>query len=204
MEYFVDVSFQFMSSVIGSISRPYETMRAVVKRSNLSELIPLTLLVLVYVLISSVVKTQEFHPFFLTSHFLTLVLWIFISFVLSALCLWTIGRYCGARGTKLAFLVSWGYTFVPTLVWFFATSLLYVILPPPRTNGVFGIGFSLVYLCFSAAVFLWKGTLVYLSLRFGMKLTLPKILFVLSVFLPIAVLYSICMYRLGIFRVPFL
>lgn len=204
MDNLIDVIFQFFSSVSGSIVRPYETMRAVVKRSNLSELVPLTFLVLVYVLLSSVVKIQEFHPFFLTSHFLTLVFWIGAGYGLSVSTLWFVGKKIGARGSIQSLIVAWGYTLVPTLVWFLATSLLYVILPPPRTSGVLGIGFSLVYLCFSGAVFLWKGTLVYLSLRFGLKLTLPKILLVLAVFLPLAVVYSLCMYRIGVFRVPFL
>jgi hypothetical protein len=200
----IDVCFLCASSVFESIMHPYEAMRAVVKRSKLSELVPLFCFVLFYVALASVVKIQEFRPFFLTGQFLILVFWIGISYGLSVFFLWHIGRIIGGRGTVRSLAVSWGYTLVPTLAWFFTTSLLYVILPPPRTSGVLGIGFSFIYLCFSAAVFLWKGILVYLSLRFGMKLTLPKIFVVLAVFLPAAGLYSVLLYRFGIFRVPFL
>ncbi|MBI5614575.1 YIP1 family protein [Candidatus Gottesmanbacteria bacterium] len=200
----IDVCFLWASSVFGSIVHPYEAMRSVVKRSKLLELVPLFCLVLLYVALASIVKIQEFRPFFLTGQFLTLVFWIGVSYGLSVLLLWFVGKNLGGKGTVRSLLVSWGYTLVPTLVWFLVTSILYVVLPPPRTNGVLGIGFSFVYLCFSAAVFLWKGTLVYLSLRFGMRLTLPKILLVLAVFLPLALVYSVFMYRFGIFRVPFL
>ncbi|MEK7592159.1 MAG: YIP1 family protein [Patescibacteria group bacterium] len=204
MDILFDTCIQFVSSVFGSISKPYESMRGVVKRSRLLELVPMFCFVLLYVGVASIVKIQEFRPFFLTGQFITLVFWIALSFGLSVLILWCMGKNIGGRGTLQSFAVSWGYTLVPTLVWFFVTSLLYVLLPPPRTSGFLGIGFSLVYLCFSAAVFLWKGTLVYLSLRFGMRLTLPKIFLVLTVFLPVMSIYSVLMYQFGIFRVPFL
>lgn len=84
------------------------------------------------------------------------------------------------------------------------TSFLYVLLPPPRTESVLGIGFSFLYLTMSAILFFWKIELYYLTLRFGLKLDLFRIIAVTSVILPILIGYSFIMYRLGILRVPFL
>jgi len=53
-------------------------------------------------------------------------------------------------------------------------------------------------------LFFWKIILSYLALRFGMKLDLMRIFGILVVSLPILGVYSFGMYRLGIFRVPFL
>ena len=98
---------------------------------------------------------------------------------------------------------AWGYTLVPTVVWFLTTSLLSVALPPPRTTRMEGIVFSLIYLVFSAVLFYWKLTLGYLTVRFGMRLDMLRIVrvgFVLALFIGI---YSYCMYRLSVFTIPF-
>ncbi|MEK7119653.1 MAG: hypothetical protein AAB889_04005, partial [Patescibacteria group bacterium] len=118
--------------------------------------------------------------------------------------IWVIGKKLGGKGTLAGVMVGWGYTLVPTLVWFFATSLLYVVLPPPRTTSAAGIVFSIVYLIFSATLFWWKLILAYLTLRFGLRLDLQRIAIVALAAVPVVAVYSVGMYWLGIFRVPFL
>jgi hypothetical protein len=116
----------------------------------------------------------------------------------------TVGRLLGGVGNLSTLAVLWGYTLLPTTFWFLATSLLYLILPPPRTDSAAGVAFSIVYLVFSSMLLAWKVTLGYLTLRFGLKLDLARICGVIVAAAVVWGLYSLFMYRLGIFRIPFL
>jgi hypothetical protein len=126
------------------------------------------------------------------------------TYVLVVFLILHVGKLVGARGRLQAILLCWGYTLIPTVLWFLVTSLLYVIIPPPRTQSTAGITFSVLFLSFSTVLFFWKFMLSYLALRFGLRLDLPRIGAVIAISLPIIGLYSALMYRLGIFRIPFL
>jgi hypothetical protein len=67
-----------------------------------------------------------------------------------------------------------------------------------------GMLFSIVYLVISATLFWWKLMLAYLTLRFGLKLTLPRIAGVIAGSLPVVGLWSYAAFSWGIFKVPFL
>ena len=194
----------FGRSSLGIMTKPYETYRRIVDRANLGELFWLAALLACYFALASLVRTAAFRPFLLTKQFILLAGGATAGFALSVLVFWTIGRLVGGRGSIAALALAWAYTLVPTTVWFLATSLLYVLLPPPRTTSVLGITFSIVFLIFSITLFWWKLTLAYLTLRFGLKLDLAKILVVAAFSLPILAAYSVGMYRMGIFKVPFL
>ncbi len=193
----------FARNVIGLIIRPYETCRRIAERSSLGELIFIALLLALYFATASFVRAPSFRVFFLTRHFATLALATGGTFIVVVALFWLIGSFVGATGRPRGFLLAWAYTLVPTLLWFLVTSLLYVIIPPPRTARPLGIFFSVLYVSFSATLLFWKVTLGYLAIRFGMRLSLGKILIVTGIVLPILGLYSIGMYRMGIFRVPF-
>lgn len=195
---------EFGRHSIGIVTRPYETYRRIVERGKLGELGYLGALLCSYFALASVVKTAAFRPFLLTREFAVLVCASVATYLFMAGLLWAIGQRLGGKGTLRGFLLGWAYTLYPTLLWFLATSLLYVFLPPPRTTQPMGVAFSLVYLVFSATLFFWKITLAYLALRFGMKLTLFKILIVSVIAAPCIGAYSIGMYKLGIFRIPFI
>ena len=114
------------------------------------------------------------------------------------------GKLLGSSGRLRPILLGWGYTLIPTTLWFLVTSILYVVLPPPRTQSSAGILFSVLFLVFSTALFFWKFMLAYLTMRFGLRLDLLRIVAVTIICLPFLGLYSVLMYRWGIFRVPFL
>jgi len=63
---------------------------------------------------------------------------------------------------------------------------------------------SMVFLGISIGFLCWKAILIFLSLRFGLKLTAVKIIGVWILMTPIVIGYSIAMYKLNIFVVPFL
>ncbi len=197
-------SVGFFRNIGGLVTRPYETVRRVVDHEKPGELVIVGAFLALYFAIASLVRVSSFRPFLLTREFIELVLATSTTYGLAVLLFWVAGELVGAKGKPRGLAVAWGYTLIPTLVWFFATSLLYVILPPPRTTSAQGVLFSLLFLIFSAALFFWKATLAYLTLRFGLRLTLGKILVVLGITLPILAAYSIGMYRIGIFRIPFI
>ena len=177
----------FGRNCIGLVIRPYETCRRIVERANPLELIPIGILI-------ALVKVFNVRSFLYACLTYCLVVGLF----------WGIGRILGWRGTVRGLAILWGYSLLPTTLWFFVTSLLYVLLPPPRTTSVQGVIFSLLFLIFSTTLLCWKGTITYLTLRFGLKVGLGKILMVLAITIPILIVYSACLYRLGIFRIPFI
>lgn len=194
----------FVQNLTGIMVRPYATYRWIVGKGTLWELVYVAVLLAGYFSLFSVVKTAAFRPFLLTRQFVVLAAGAGATYLGAIGMIWVIGRKLGGRGTLSGIAVAWGYTLVPTLVWFLATSLLYVFLPPPRTTSSAGILFSIVYLIFSATIFWWKLILAYLTLRFGLRLDLQRIAIVALVAVPIVAVYSVGMYWLGIFRVPFL
>lgn len=194
----------FGRNCIGIVTRPYVTYRRIVERGNIWELPYLTLLLVCYFAIASAVKTPSFRPFLLTKQFLTLSFAASSLSILAITLLWHVGKAIGGKGSAKGFAVGWAYTLVPTVVWFFSTSILYVVLPPPRTTSVAGIAFSLLFLVFSITLLFWKITLSYLALRFGLRLGLYKIFLVTIIVGPLLGFYSIWMYRVGILKVPFL
>ena len=186
----------FGRHAIGVVVRPYETYRHIAAKGTGGELASLGMLFILYVAaISLIMPSRQFVTFFPSA---------LGGYLLSLAVFWLVGTLVGGSGRFLSVALGWGYTLLPTLVWFSVTSILYVVLPPPRTQHPAGIVFSIVYLAFSTMLFAWKLTLGYLTLRFGLKLDLPRIAVVGVVAIAAWSVYSIVMYRLGVFRIPFL
>jgi len=194
----------FGQHMVGIITRPYETYRRIVNKGSLWEMAYIGMCLALYFATAAMVKTSLFRPFLLTRQFVLLGTAATATFLLTVILFWQVGRLCGAEGKLQGFMLGWAYSLVPTLVWFLMTSLLYVALPPPRTTSAPGVIFSIVYLLISATLFFWKIILAFLSLRFGLRLEIGKIIGVSAIVLPILGLYSFGMYRLGIFRIPFI
>jgi hypothetical protein len=194
----------FGRNIWGIVTRPYETYRRIVNKGSPWEMAFVGVCLVLYFATATIVKTSLFRPFLMTRQFLLLGAATMVTFLLAVSLFWQVGRWFGAKSNFRGLVLGWGYSLVPTLVWFWMTSLLYVALPPPRTTSMPGIVFSIVYLLISATLFFWKIILSYLALRFGLRLNFAKILTVCAIVLPILGLYSFGMYRLGIFRIPFI
>lgn len=197
-------SVLFSRTAIGLITRPYETYRRIVERGRWGELAFAAVLLCIYFALASFVKVNAFRPFLLTRQFAVLYAAAVAGFLAIVTVLWLCGRLLRQSVRLQPLAVAWGYTLVPTFVWFLATSLLYVILPPPRTTSVMGVTFSVVFLVFSATLLWWKIMLSYLTIRFALKLTLFQTIAVFCVVVPVIFAYSALMYRVGVFKVPFL
>lgn len=194
----------FGRNSIGLVTRPYETCRRIVEKSHPFELLYVGTLLTLYFVLASLVKVARFRPFLLTRQLVVLAAAAALTYCFVVALFWLVGRLVGGTGKLRGLAILWGYSLLPTALWFFVTSVLYVLLPPPRTTSVQGVVFSVFFLVFSVTLFFWKATITYLSLRFGLRLDLARILVVLVVSIPILALYSIGMYRVGIFRIPFL
>lgn len=194
----------FFRSASGLVTRPYETYRRITREANILELVFLAILLAVYFAIASLLKVAAFRPFLLTEHFLMLMVGVLSGVVVSVGMLRIIGRLMGSQAPTRIILVAWAYTLLPTLSWFLVTSVLSVILPPPRTASVAGTLFSLLFIVFSITLLWWKITLAYLVLRFGLKFDLKRNIVVAVVCAPVLAAWSVLMYKWGIFKVPFL
>lgn len=194
----------FFKRIVGIITKPYETYRLLTEHASWWEVFYIVMVLFVYFACAAFIKVDALRIFLLTKQFVFLVSAALCTYVLVPSLLRTFGNMLGGKGETKQLFVSWAYTLVPTIIWFFVTSLLYIILPPPRTTSVAGMTFSVVYLIFSATMFFWKLTLAYLTLRLGLRLTLGKIMIIFCLMVPILSLYSYGMYMLGIFRVPFI
>lgn len=195
--------YSFARNIIGLVTRPYETYRNIINHGSLWEILPLSLLVSGYLVVASLVKTAAFRPYMLTKQFILLALAVGITYGLVVGLVWIVGKMVGGKGNLRGVMLGWTYTLVPTVCWFLATSILYMVIPPPRTDRPLGILFSLLFLLFSSVLFFWKLVLSYLTLRFSLKIDLFRIAIVFGITIPIVVLYSFGMYRLGIFKIPF-
>ena len=194
----------FGRTVVGLVTRPYETYRRIIKHGRVGEVVFIAAVMMLYFSLASLVKVASFRPFLLTQQF-ALLFWAATSGALISVgCIYLASRLLRVRIAFVTVLIAWSYTLIPTILWFLTTSLLYVILPPPRTTSALGMTFSLLFLIFSATLLWWKVTLCYLTLRFSLKLNLAKTVLVALLCAPVLAWWAVGMYRWGVFKVPFL
>jgi hypothetical protein len=98
---------------------------------------------------------------------------------------------------------TWTYTLLPTLIWFYSTLLFYFLIPPPRTTSLLGKSFSVFYIAFSVSLLVWKLILVYLSLRFSLRIHLYRVIYYILIYLALSTPLWIFLYNSGISRIPF-
>jgi hypothetical protein len=195
----------FIQNVWGTIQRPYETYRNLRETKNIGQAVFLFLLCFVYFFWTTLVHIGiSSHPLLVSFNFFKLTIASLVTFIVVLSAMYVVAKLFRGKGTIKNLFLPWSYSLLPTLVWFFATSLLWFLFPPPRTASFAGKTLSFVFIFFSSFLFFWKGVLYYLTLRFGMKLDFIRIIGVSCVLFPLGFLYALFMYRLGIFRVPFL
>ncbi|MBI2029280.1 YIP1 family protein [Candidatus Gottesmanbacteria bacterium] len=194
-----------MRHLLGIIIRPYETMRSLSKGVNPLEIIYINILAVIYIGLASLLrKGLDSGSLLLTLHFGKLFSGIIFTFIFSWGIIYFVGKLFGGKASPSNIFYPWLYSLIPTLLWFLTASFFYFLLPPPRTDSLKGQLFSLVFIGISITCFYWKGMLYYLTLRFGHKLSLGKIILSTIIIVPLAILYSLFTYKLGLFRIPFI
>jgi hypothetical protein len=198
------IFYKFLKNIINLINKPYATYRKLAIEGNIFNLILIFIFIALYFFLVSPIKTHSLHPFIITLKTYRLFTVTFFSYVMVCIFLYVLGKLMSHQVSFKSIAICWGFSLVPTLFWFFATSFFYVFLPPPRQATFLGHLFSVVFVAFSIALLFWKAILYYLTLRFALRFDLLKILGVSLIFVPALFAYSVWLYFLGIFKVPFL
>lgn len=200
----LEATLRFAKNTWGIISTPYQTYRHFAKNSDLYDLVPLFALIFGYFLLVSPLRSGSLHPFLLTYNFGLLSFGFVCTYLLVVLGIYLVGRLFGGTDAIRAVALSWGYSLIPTLIWFIMTTFFYVVLPPPRNLTILGTLFSVVFFSASLMLFFWKGILYYLTLRFALRLDFLRIMGASMIIFPLGIVYALIMHDMGIFRVPFI
>ena len=182
----------FLRRAIGLILTPYATMRKISLESSWGELIWIYILTIVYFLITNAVR------FWINGLLSALGLFVMSILFLSSL---PAGGLFRERLNRM--FMTWTYTLLPTLIWFYATLLFYFLIPPPRTTSFLGKSFSIFYIALSVSLLLWKLILVYLSIRFSLRVHLYRVIYYMLIYLALSIPLWLFLYNNGISRVPF-
>lgn len=194
---------KFCLNLYGTFNKPYETWRRLVYESDLLQVGFWVFLLWFYLSLGVVVKNGlGTGALFLTFNLNKLFNITLITFLVVSLVIWLVGRWSGGKGNFREVVSSWVFSYFPTLLWFFLTTVLYVFLPPPRTESVLGKFFTLVFLAFSLSLLFWKIILYYLTLRLAMRMNLWQILRATAVIVPTLFFYFLLLNRMGFYKIP--
>lgn len=204
--FWVKSFFDFLRLTIGTIQTPYETYRSIALKPDSRHIVFIASFVSLYLVSATLVRGGlRTSPLFLTASVVKVSLGVVMSysFVVVTISLLRVA-FGGIKGEIGQLMVLWAYTLIPTVCWFLAMSVFYYLLPPPRTPSVFGQIASAFFIGLSLAILFWKMILYYLTLRFGLRLDMQRIVAASFIFFPMISFFALVMYVAGIFRVPFL
>lgn len=186
---------------------PYATMRKINQEKDWLQVGIIFFLVYLYFIFASAIRNKTINPLVISHSSLLSFILFLLTFSLVVIFFNFLGWLMiktKSSSTIVPLIFSFSYSLLPTLIWFFSTSLFYLFLPPPRTFSILGKLFSLFFVTFSIVLLFWKTILFYLSLRFSLKLEFYQILYAVILFLIWFLPYSVLMYQLKIFRIPFI
>jgi len=179
---------------------PYKTMRKISLEKDYWQILIIFFLVFLYFKLSYFLKDKPYPASFTFFTFL-------VNFFLTAGFFYFLSKFIKKKDSGTSFkslLFSLSYSLFPTLIWFESVSLLYLILPPPRTTSILGISFSIFFIAYSLSLLFWKLILVFLAIRFSLRLSFYQILYLWFLYLLWFIPYSILLYQAKLFRLPFI
>jgi hypothetical protein len=183
----------FLRRIVGLIFTPYVTMRKISLDTSWGELFFIFIFSLFYFFITNAVR-----------YWLNGLIGAASLFGISIIFFSLMPAGQGTYTDRLVRIFrTWAYTLIPTLIWFYSTLLFYFLLPPPRTASVWGQLFSIFYIAFSASLLIWKLILVYLSIRFSLRVHLYRVIYYILIYLALSIPLWIFLYKAGISRIPF-
>jgi len=176
---------------------PYKGMRKISLENDYWQIFFIFLMVFIYFKLAYFLR-GNFYPTIFTFFIFLANFFLMISFF------YGLGKIFNWKIKKTALIFTFSYSLLPTLIWFFTTLFFYFVLPPPRTFSLMGRTFSIFFITFSLTVLFWKLILFYLALRFSTQVSFFKIFYLILLFLLWYAPYSVLLYYLKIFRVPFI
>ncbi len=193
---FITAFILVIRNFIFLIFSPYKTIRKISKEDDSYQIGIIFLLIFIYFKFIYYLRSDP-HP----------ATFVFIVFLINFL-LTTGFFYLVSKNTEKvnfrSFVFTFSYSLFPTLIWFISNSILYVLLPPPRTLSLLGKGFSIFFIAYSISLLVWKLILFYLSIRFSTKTNFYRIIYWMILFFVWFIPYSIFLYHFKIFRIPFI
>jgi hypothetical protein len=174
---------------------PYKTMRKILKEKDIVQVFFIFFLVFLYLKFAYFLKDNPYPASFLFLIFL-------LGFFMMVFFFYFLSKFFKKEAKFLSFLFGFSYSLLPTLIWFGTNSLLFLLLPPPRTISILGQSFSIFYLAFSISLLAWKLILVYLTIRFATGFSFWRIVYLLLLYLLIFIPYTLLLNLLKLFRVP--
>lgn len=197
-------SIFFMRAMFGVINAPYVTYRKLSSQKlNGSGVFYIFVISILYFVWANLIRSSTPNPSIVSSQILHILFGATSGVVFCLLFLWICARIYKLQGSVQTLGILYAYSLIPTLVWFFTTSLLYIILPPPRSLLFWGKALSVVYIAFSIGLLCWKSILYYLTLRFTYRIGFGGFVRMSLLFLPTLIIYALSMYWLGVFKIPF-
>ena len=182
----------FLRHSLGLIFTPYATMRKISIETKRSELLWIVVFTILYFFTTN------------TVHFWLIGLGGAVGLYFLSIIFFSLLPAVGTYTERLKRIMStWSYTLLPTLIWFFSTLLFYFLIPPPRTTSFLGQSFSIFYIAFSGSLLVWKLILVYLSIRFSLRVHLYRVIYYLFLYLVVSIPLWILLYQSGVSRIPF-
>lgn len=187
----------------GVLNAPYKTIRRVVEEKPILPIIFFGLSTWVFLTLAVVVK-EGLHtgPLFLTFNLGKLFYAAIVTYIVIVVAIYLTGRLVGGKGEISSVFSVWSYSYLPTLIWFFTTTLLYVFLPPPRTISFLGQIFSIFFVFLSLGLLFWKTLIYFLTLRLVFGLTVWQMIRATLILWPAFFFYFLLLNRMGIFKIP--
>lgn len=185
---------------IGLIFNPYKTMRKISVEKDYYQ--PVFIIGIIFIYFKFIYYLRDkIYP-------ATLIYFLFIiNVLLTVIFFYLLSKLFSKNKKKIffsSFIFTFSYSLLPTIIWFLSTSILFIFLPPPRTFSILGKGFSIFFVAYSLSLLIWKLILGYLAIRFSSKQNFFKILTMVIYYLIWFIPYSVFLYQLKLFRIPFI
>ena len=173
---------------VGLIVAPYFTMRRIAVRPRLIHAVLYVLLALLYLASLNTGRVGFF------------LIQISVTYIFFYIASWMLGKTASLK----QLIVLFTYTLLPTILWFLVSRAVAVVLPPPRTTSMLGVGFSILYIAFSLSLLIWKAILFYLAARYSLRQHFFVVMYTIVLYMPLAVTMAYVSYVMGVARIPFL
>lgn len=185
---------------------PYKTMRSIAKENDYFQVGIILVICCGYFAYAASIRSKTIDPFTITPSALVAASAFVINFLLSVCLLYVFGRIFEVKQTHLVrrLLHLSAYSLQPAFIWFMLTSTFFWLIPPPRHETPLGFLFSIFFIFYSLILLDLRIMMLYMTIRFALRTSFLNTVKIMATFLSLFLPYSLLLYKLGIFRVPFI
>jgi hypothetical protein len=188
------------------IQDPYKTMREIAKERDVVQILLIFSVCCCYFLYAATVRHGSIDPVIITSSAIISSISFITTFALFIVFIYLIGKKYGVKHEdvvpRAVHLAT--YSLLPTLTWFWLTSTLFVLVPPPRHATPLGILFSIFFIIYSLTFLDLRIMMLYVTIRFSLRTSFQQTVKIMFIYFALFFPYSLILYKLGLFRVPFI